>query len=135
MKELFINIDGAARGNPGPSGIGVVIKDKENKIIAEINEYIGQATNNAAEYQALLRALEKADKMGANVLNIFSDSELMVKQYLGIYRTKDKKLVEFLNRAREIAKSFASIKIKHVPREQNKEADKLANIAINSAGD
>jgi len=131
MKELVIHIDGASRGNPGPSGIGIVVKDISGKVVKNIKKYIGIATNNTAEYSAFLTALAEAEKLGADKIKIFLDSELVYKQYLGEYRTNDKNLKEHLKKIREKEKKFLSVEITHIPRENNKEADKLANIAIN----
>ena len=131
MKELVIYIDGASRGNPGPSGIGIVVKDISGEVVENIKKYIGIATNNTAEYSAFLTALGAAEKLGANKIKIFLDSELVYKQYLGEYRTNDKNLKEYLKKIREKEKKFTSVEVTHVPRENNKEADKLANIAIN----
>ena len=131
MKELVIHIDGASRGNPGPSGIGIVVKDISGKVVKNIKKYIGIVTNNTAEYSAFLTALCEAEKFGANKIKIFLDSELVYKQYLGEYRTNDKNLKEYLKKIREKEKKFLSVEVTHIPRENNKEADKLANIAIN----
>ncbi|MDO8734498.1 MAG: ribonuclease HI family protein [Elusimicrobiota bacterium] len=131
MKELVIHIDGASRGNPGPSGIGIVVKDISGKVVKNIKKYIGIVTNNTAEYSAFLTALVEAEKLGANKIKIFLDSELVYKQYLGEYRTNDKNLKEHLKKIREKEKKFLSVEVTHIPRENNKEADKLANIAIN----
>ncbi|MFH1541196.1 MAG: ribonuclease HI family protein [Elusimicrobiota bacterium] len=131
MKELTIYTDGASRGNPGPSGIGIVIKDVSGKIVKNVKKYIGIATNNIAEYNALLVAFEEAKKLEADKIKIFLDSELVCKQYLGEYKVKDKNLKEILEKIRERGKNFLSIEVTHIPRENNKEADKLANIAIN----
>lgn len=131
MKELVIHIDGASRGNPGPSGIGIVVKDNSGKIVKNIKKYIGIATNNTAEYSAFITALSEAEKFEADKIKIFLDSELVYKQYLGEYRTNDKNLKECLKKIREKEKKFLSVEVTHIPRENNKEADKLANIAIN----
>ncbi|MBI5574474.1 MAG: ribonuclease HI family protein [Elusimicrobia bacterium] len=131
MKELIIHIDGASRGNPGPSGIGIIVKDISGEVVKNIKKYIGIATNNTAEYSAFLIALGVAEKFGANKIKIFLDSELVYKQYLGEYRTNDKNLKEYLKKIREKEKKFLSVEVTHIPRENNKEADKLANIAIN----
>ena len=131
MKELVIHIDGASRGNPGPSGIGIVVKDISGKVVKNIKKYIGIVTNNTAEYSAFLTALGEAEKLGASKIKIFLDSELVYKQYLGEYRTNDKNLKEYLKKIREKEKKFLSVEVTHIPRENNKEADKLANIAIN----
>lgn len=131
MKELVIHIDGASRGNPGPSGVGIVVKDISGKVVKNIKKYIGIVTNNTAEYSAFLTALGVAEKLGASKIKIFLDSELVYKQYLGEYRTNDKNLKEHLKKIREKEKKFLSVEVTHILRENNKEADKLANIAIN----
>jgi len=131
MKELVAYVDGASRGNPGQSGAGVVIKDSTGAVIKNINKYIGVGTNNTAEYNALLLALDELSKLGADKVRVFLDSELVYKQFLGEYRTKDENLKELLKKAREKQKIFQSFEIFHIPREENKEADRLANVAIN----
>lgn len=133
MKQLIAYIDGASRGNPGHSGIGVVLYDDStpSRRVKNIKRYIGKATNNVAEYNAFLAALDEAEKLGAKKVKIFLDSELIFKQYLGEYKTKDDNLKELLRKIRKQAKKFESIEVRHILREENKEADKLANIAIN----
>jgi len=131
VKELVVHIDGASRGNPGPSGIGIVIRDISGKVVKNIKKYIGIVTNNMAEYNAFITALDEAEKLGANKIKIFLDSELVYKQYLGEYRTNNKNLKEYLKKIREKEKFFLSVEVTHIPRENNKEADKLANIAVN----
>jgi ribonuclease HI len=131
MKELIAYIDGASRGNPGSSGVGIVLYDDSNKVVKNIKKYIGKTTNNVAEYTAFLVALEEAEKLGAKRLKIYLDSELVFKQYLGEYKINNSNLKELLKKIREKEKKFESVEIQHIYREQNKEADKLANIAIN----
>ena len=130
MKKLIINTDGAARGNPGPAGIGVVIKDEKGAVVREIAEYIGETTNNQAEYRALIMALEAAVELKADSVGIFADSELMVSQIKGIYKVKNEGLKPLFEQARELLQKFKVCNIEYLPREKNKEADKLANIAI-----
>jgi len=130
MKKLIINTDGAARGNPGPAGIGVVIKDEKGAVVREIAEYIGETTNNQAEYRALIMALEAAVELKADSVGIFADSELMVSQIKGIYKVKNEGLKPLFDQARELLQKFKVCNIEYLPREKNKEADKLANIAI-----
>lgn len=130
MKKFIINSDGAARGNPGPSGIGVVIKDENGVIVREISEYIGETTNNQAEYKALLAALHGALSLGAEAIEIFADSELMVNQIKGVYKVKNEGIKPLFNEARGLLQKIKAYGIKHVPREKNKEADRLANEAI-----
>jgi len=127
--KLSIFTDGAARGNPGPAGIGILIK-QENKILAEIADYIGETTNNIAEYSAFIRGLEEAVKLKAKEIAVFCDSELLVKQIKGEYRVKNNGLIPLFIRARALMDNFKKIDLKHIPREQNKEADRLANLGI-----
>ncbi|MDD3480760.1 MAG: ribonuclease HI family protein [Patescibacteria group bacterium] len=129
MKKLIINTDGGARGNPGPAGIGVVFSDEKGEKIATFREYIGEATNNIAEYKALILALEKAKDFEAEEIECRLDSELVVKQLRGEYKVKDEKLKELYARVQELA-FFKPIKYVHVRREKNEEADALVNEAI-----
>ncbi|MBT3413050.1 MAG: ribonuclease HI family protein [Candidatus Jacksonbacteria bacterium] len=122
--------DGGARGNPGPSAIGIVLKDVDGKIIEELGETIGNATNNQAEYSALLKGLEVALENKVQVIDCYLDSELVVKQLKQEYKVKDKKLAVLFVKAWNISKSFKGITFSHVPRSQNKRADKLVNDAL-----
>lgn len=122
--------DGASRGNPGESSFGVHVLLPDGKEV-EMYGYLGRATNNQAEYSGLLAALLYAQAAGAEALAVRSDSELLVKQMLGFYRVQDKILKRFHARAVELSKAFASFEIAHVRREDNKRADKLANVALN----
>ena len=125
--------DGAARGNPGESGIGVIFKDEKGAILAKLYGYIGEATNNIAEYQALLVCLKNASTTKCSKLVVHSDSELMVRQLLGRYKVKDPNLKAlFLNVQHILANATFEFEIKHVVRELNKEADQLANLGIDS---
>lgn len=130
MKKLIINSDGAARGNPGPSGIGVVIKDTSGKIVREIAEYIGEMTNNQAEYLALIAGLKVSVELNADAVLIFADSELIVSQIKGLYKVKNEGLKPLFDEAKELLRKFKVCDIAYIPREKNKEADKLANKAI-----
>ncbi len=132
-KHLIINVDGASRGNPGKAGIGAVIRGSDNTIIERVSKYIGIATNNIAEYQALILALETAKQIGAEKISIYSDSELMVKQIKGEYRVKNEGLKPLYQKAIGLLKDFKAYGIIHVEREKNKEADKLANQAIDES--
>ncbi len=129
--RLVIYIDGAARGNPGPAGVGIIIYNEKKRLVDELCEYIGETTNNVAEYQALLKALSKARSLGAEVLTIYSDCELLVRQMAGDYRVKDETLKGFYQRARENSKNFRRVEIRYIARERNKRADSLANKGIN----
>ena len=133
-KRLFIYIDGASRGNPGPAGVGVIIYGEKKKLVDELCEYIGKTTNNVAEYQALLIALERARSLGAKALTIYSDCELLVRQMAGEYRVKDKTLKNFYQKARENLKNFRKVDIRYIARKRNKRADRLANKGINLKG-
>lgn len=128
--KLTINTDGGARGNPGPAGIGVVIADEKGKIISQHKQYIGEATNNVAEYKALLLALEESLKLGAGQLFINMDSELIVRQMQGRYKIKEPSLKLLAAEALKLIKHFKNVAFSHVPREKNKQADKLVNQAI-----
>ena len=124
-------IDGASRGNPGESGIGIVLKNEEGKVIFSAGGYIGTATNNIAEYVALIECVKKARTLGCTTLLVHSDSELMVRQMQGKYRVKNEGLRKYYQRVhRMLGDSGFAMEIHHVPREQNRDADMLANIGI-----
>jgi ribonuclease HI len=129
-KVLVINTDGGARGNPGPAGSGAVIRDESGKILYEHKEYLGEATNNFAEYIALIRALEAAAKLGGTHLQINMDSELIVKQMQGSYKIKEPSLQKLAQQVIKLKNSFQSVRFIHVRREFNKDADRLVNEAI-----
>ena len=133
-KRIEIFVDGGSRGNPGPSGIGIVILDASGKKIKEISKYIGEATNNIAEYSALLYGLEEALTLRADEIKINMDSELVVRQINGEYRVKDAGIKELFTTALRALGEFKSFEVRHIDRSKNKEADKLANKAINLAG-
>jgi ribonuclease HI len=126
---LTINIDGGARGNPGPAAFAYVIA-QDAQLLCEEAGCLGTATNNLAEYTALVRALERAAELGGERLLIRSDSELLVKQMNGLYRVKNPQLKILYDRANRLRERFASVSIIHVPREQNKHADRLYNEAL-----
>lgn len=126
------NTDGGARGNPGPAGYGVVIKDQDGKKVAGLSEYLGHQTNNFAEYSALLGALCYAVEHGPKALKVISDSELLVKQIRGQYKVKHPGLQELYRRAKELIAQLEWFSIEHSFREQNQEADRLANEAMDS---
>jgi len=128
--QLFIYIDGASRGNPGRAGAGVWIINEEGIKIAEISRYLGQKTNNEAEYWALLLGLREAKRLGGNAIHILTDSELIERQVKGLYRVKHLNLKSLHKAAIQNLKEFSSFEIKSIPREQNREADRLANQAI-----
>jgi ribonuclease HI len=124
------NVDGAARGNPGPASYGVVIRDARGEIVAKLKKYIGRMTNNVAEYYGLIAAIDYAQSRGVRALRIESDSELMVKQMRGQYKVKSEDLRPLFERAKKMSQGFESFHIEHVYREQNREADALANEAL-----
>ncbi len=127
---ITAHIDGGARGNPGPAGYGVHIQDATGKTLAEISEFLGVRTNNVAEYSALLAALDFAVKQGHRALRVVSDSELLVKQMNGDYKVKSPDLKELYDRARTLVRKLDSFQVRHVLRHQNKDADRLANAAM-----
>jgi ribonuclease HI len=128
------NIDGGSRGNPGPAAYGVVIRDGSGAIVARLKKYIGQNTNNVAEYFGLIAALDYAQTHGVRSLRVESDSELMVKQIRGQYKVKSADLKPLFERASKMAQGFESFRIEHVYREQNREADALVNQALDETG-
>ncbi len=125
-----VHIDGAARGNPGPAGVGVLILGPEGDVVEELHRFIGEATNNVAEYQALLLALERVREHGFSDLEVRSDSELLVRQIQGRYQVKNSGLRPLHAAACERIATFRRFDIQHIPREQNAEADRLANRGI-----
>ncbi len=127
---LIAHSDGGARGNPGPAGYGVVIKDESGKKVASLSEYLGHQTNNFAEYQGLIAALEYALKHGPKALKLVSDSELLVRQIKGIYKVKNPTLQDLHGRAKELIAQLDWFHIGHALREHNQEADRLANDAM-----
>lgn len=134
MKKAIIAIDGASKGNPGPAGIGVVIRDESGMVLKEISEYIGETTNNIAEYSALLKALTETLALGFTHASIQTDSELLAKQMNGQYRVKNEGIQPLFESAIELMRKFNSASINHVLRERNKLADKLASTAAASKG-
>jgi ribonuclease HI len=132
-QEWLLMIDGAARGNPGEAGCGVAICDEHGVVVEELTRYLGHATNNVAEYQALLIGLEALLRLNRKRVRVQSDSQLLVRQLNGEYRVKDEKLRTLSQRAISLLRQFKSYRIVHVPREQNKIADRLANKAIDDA--
>lgn len=128
--KATIYSDGGARGNPGPAGIGAVIYDKNKQEIATISKFLGEATNNQAEYEALIAALKKAKELNIKELDVFLDSELIVKQVNREYKIKNKDLALLFIKVHNLSLSFDRINFKHVRREENKRADQLANEAM-----
>src|SRR5438309_10558748 len=127
---LVAHSDGGARGNPGPAGYGVVIKDESGRKVAALSEYLGHQTNNFAEYQGLIAALEYVLKHGPKALKVISDSELLVRQIKGIYKVKNLTLKDLHARAKELIRQLDWFSIGHALREHNQEADLLANEAM-----
>jgi len=140
MESVTIYTDGGARNNPGPAGIGVVIQGDKGKVLKEVSEYIGEATNNVAEYRALIRALEElqtlfGDKTRGMRVEVRMDSELIVRQMSGLYKVKEPALQELFGAASQIKmERVPNIIFTHVRREKNKRADELVNQAIDAAG-
>ena len=135
MKKIVIYTDGGARGNPGPAGAGAVVRDDAGRTVAEISEYLGLTTNNVAEYTAILRGLETlAHHLGERAkdaaVDVSMDSELIVRQMKGEYRTKHPNLVPLSQRVKIIVMKFHSVSFSHIPREKNVDADALANAAM-----
>jgi ribonuclease HI/probable phosphoglycerate mutase len=136
MKEtITVNFDGGSRGNPGPSGIGVVLSAEDGTPLITIGKYIGAATNNVAEYMALIQGLEEAAKLGAEKVLIRGDSELIIKQMRGEYRVKNPALKDLFEKAHQLVRTFKSVTFEHNLREKNVLADKLVNLAIDRQGD
>jgi ribonuclease HI len=127
---LVAHSDGGARGNPGPAGYGVVIQDESGKKVAHLSEYLGHQTNNFAEYQGLIAALEYAIQHGPKALKLISDSELLVRQIKGIYKVKNAVLQDLHGRAKELIAQLEWFQIGHALREHNRDADRLANEAM-----
>lgn len=132
-KKLIINTDGGARGNPGPAGIGAVLKNEAGEVVAQVSEYIGETTNNQAEYKAVIAALEKAFKLKAEELEFLLDSELAVKQLNREYKVKNKDLAPLFLKIHNLTLSFKKVGFRHISREMNKEADRLANLAMDKS--
>jgi ribonuclease HI len=132
--KLVLNVDGGARGNPGPAAIGVVIADASGEPVEEIAERIGVATNNVAEYRAVLRGLERARALGASEVELIGDSELVAKQINGVYKVKHPDMRTLHGDASRALAAFDRWRIRTVPRAQNAAADALVNAALDAAG-
>ncbi len=128
--KLTVNVDGGARGNPGPAAIGVVVRDESGEILTTHSETIGEATNNIAEYRALLAGIEQAGRLGADRIEILGDSELVVRQVKGEYKVKNPGIKPLHARVHEALGDFDEWEIEHVRREENAEADALVNDAL-----
>ncbi len=125
--KLIIHTDGGARGNPGPAAVGVVIQDSQGNILKEVGKYLGKATNNQAEYQAVILALEEAKKMQADQIDFYLDSELVVEQLNRRYKIKDQTLGSLFIKIWNLKSQFRQVNFFHIPREQNKRADAIVN--------
>ena len=132
-EKLVVNVDGGARGNPGPAAIAAVVQGPGGEVLEEHGERIGHATNNVAEYRALLLGIERAAALGARELELVGDSELIVKQVKGEYKVKDAAMRELHAEAKRALRDFDRWSIRHVRREQNAEADRLVNEALDTA--
>ncbi|HZU23282.1 MAG TPA: ribonuclease HI family protein [Terriglobales bacterium] len=130
---LVAHIDGGARGNPGPAGYGVVIEDHAGRRIDQLSQFLGVQTNNYAEYSGLIAALEYARRNHFRSLKVLSDSELLVKQIKGEYKVRSAPLQELYAKARALIRELDAFAVQHIPREQNREADHLANLAMDNA--
>lgn len=130
MEKLIVNVDGGARGNPGPAAIGAVVQDPDGEVLEERGERIGKATNNVAEYRALLLGIERAVELGASELELVGDSELIVRQVKGEYKVKDATLRELHAKVKRALGGFDRWSIRHVRREHNADADRLVNEAL-----
>lgn len=132
MKKLIIYTDGGARGNPGPAASGAVIYGADKELLLQASKYIGETTNNQAEYQAVILALEKAKELEGDELEFYLDSELVVRQINREYKVKNAELAPLFLKIHNLSLSFKKVAFKHIPRELNKEADKLVNQAIDN---
>jgi ribonuclease HI len=129
-KRVIICTDGASLGNPGPAAVGAIVEDEQGRLIARISQSIGPATNNQAEYMAIITALEEAFKLGAEEADVRSDSELVVRQIKGEYRVKNASLKPLYKRIKRLQGVFKAFAISHIPGQQNNEAHKLAHLAL-----
>ncbi len=130
MGKLIIHTDGVSKGNPGQAAIGFIIRNEKGGLVASISKNIGRATNNQAEYRAIIAALEEALPVYADKIELNSDSELVVRQIKGQYRVRKEALRPLYQRVKQLQGRLKTFEIKHIPRQQNREADKLANAAL-----
>ena len=130
--KVVLNVDGGARGNPGPAAIGVVVASPQGDVLEEVAETIGVATNNVAEYRALIMGLERAHALGANEVEIINDSELVAKQLTGAYKVKHPAMKPLHAEAIAALRGFDSWRVRSVPRAQNARADELVNQALDA---
>ncbi len=131
--KISLYTDGGARGNPGPAGIGAALYDSQGKLLAEVSRYLGVATNNQAEYKAIIAGLEKAKALGADEVSCFMDSELAVRQLNREYKVKNKDLAPLFLTVHNLSLGFRKVSYTHIPRERNQAADRLANEAMDRA--
>jgi ribonuclease HI len=133
MPKLTVNVDGGARGNPGPAAIGVVVRDADGAVVEQVGETIGATTNNVAEYRALLRGIQLAAAHGATEVELIGDSELVVRQIEGRYKVKNAGMKELHAEAVAALADFGNWSIRHVKRAENADADRLVNEALDGA--
>ena len=131
-RRVVVNCDGAARGNPGPAGAGAIVVSEQGDVLAEVAEGLGETTNNVAEYTAAVRGLEAAERVGAREVLLRSDSLLLVRQLTGQYRVKSEHLQPLHRQVKQVAARFDRVTYEHVPRERNVEADRLANLGVDT---
>jgi ribonuclease HI len=131
MEEIIVYTDGASRGNPGPAGIGVMLCTRSGEIVGEIAEYIGETTNNVAEYRAVIRGLEEAKALRAERVVVATDSQLLVRQILGQYKVKNEGLKPLFDQVNRLRKQFIRSDFIHIPRERNARADALSKKGSN----
>jgi ribonuclease HI len=132
---LIVHVDGGSRGNPGPAGAGVTISADDGTLIHEGAYFLGEQTNNGAEYHALIRALQRVQRCGADTVTVFSDSELLVRQITGAYRVKSPSLARLFEQVQLLLLKIPCWNIRHLPREENRRADELVNLAIDRGRD
>jgi ribonuclease HI len=130
INRVIVHADGASLGNPGPAAIGATIRDDQGRLLASISQGIGRATNNQAEYRAVIAALERVTKLGAIWADIYLDSELIVKQLNGQYRVRNRSLEPLNQRVKQLQSRLEGFTITHIPRSENSEADNLAALAL-----
>lgn len=130
METIHIYADGGSRGNPGPAAVGAVLADEKGRRVAEVSKYIGIATNNVAEYLALVYGLQEAQYRKASNVIIHLDSQLVARQLNGQYRVKDQDILKFYDLALNLFRGFGKVEVREIPREMNQEADKLVNAAL-----
>jgi ribonuclease HI len=132
MSRITVNVDGGARGNPGPAAIGAVLRNGGGEVLEEVGERIGEATNNVAEYRALLKGIERAAVHGASELELIGDSQLVVRQVEGRYKVKNAGMKELHEQVKRALRDFDSWSIRHVRRAENADADRLVNEALDA---